>query len=73
MRFAWRRRSERDQKIHHGLRLGRLIPNRQDAEAIKRDGWRNRKILVVSLEDPRLDFVMRAMVKQIGEALYGRG
>jgi hypothetical protein len=53
--------------------LGRLIPNRQDAEAIKRDGWRNRKILVVSLEDPRLDFVMRAMVKQIVESLYGRG
>ena len=53
--------------------LGRLTPNRQDAEAIKRDGWRNRKILVVSLEDPRLDFVMRAMVKQIGESLYGRG
>ena len=53
--------------------LGRLIPARQDAEAIKRDGWRNRKILVVSQEDPRLDFVMRAMVKQIGEALYGRG
>lgn len=53
--------------------LGRLTPNRQDAEAIKRDGWRNRKILVVSLEDTRLDFVMRAMVKQIGEALYGRG
>ena len=53
--------------------LGRLTPTRQDAEAIKRDGWRNRKILVVSLEDPRLDFVMRAMVKQIGEALYGRG
>ena len=53
--------------------LGRLTPNRQDAEAIKRDGWRNRKILVVSLEDPRLDFVMRAMVKQIVESLYGRG
>jgi len=53
--------------------LGRLIPNRQDAEPIKRDGWRNHNILVVSLEDPRLDFVMRAMVKQIGEALYGRG
>lgn len=53
--------------------LGRLTPNRQDAGAIKRDGWRNRKILVVSQEDPRLDFVMRAMVKQIGEALYGRG
>ena len=53
--------------------LGRLIPNRQDAEAIKRDGWRNRKILVVSLDDSWLDFVMRAMVKQIGEALYWRG
>ena len=53
--------------------LGRLTPNRQDAEAIKRDGWRNRKILVISLEDTRLDFVMRAMVKQIVESLYGRG
>ena len=53
--------------------LGRIAPTEMEAEAVKRAGWRNRKILVVSLEDPRLDFVMRAMVKQIGEALYGRG
>lgn len=52
--------------------LGRLLPERPDAEEIKRQGWREDKILVVRLDDDRLDFIQREFVKQIGDRLYGR-
>lgn len=52
--------------------LGRTVPVEMDAEAVKRAGWCDQKILVVRLDDPRLDFVLRQMVQQIGETLYGR-
>jgi len=58
---------------HHRYRcpLARLIPEPVDAEAVKRDGWRDQKILVVSERDERLDFVERELVRRIGERLYG--
>ena len=51
--------------------LARLQPNRFDAEAVKRDGWREQHVLVVSDEDERLDFVEREIVRRLGERLYG--
>lgn len=51
--------------------LGRLLPDSPDVELIKRDGWRDEKILVVWLNDDRLDFVDREFVRRIGEKLYG--
>ena len=51
--------------------LGRLQPNPVDAEAMKRDGWREQHILVVSEKDDRLDFVEREIVRRLGERLYG--
>ena len=51
--------------------LARLQPNAVDAEAVKRDGWREQHILVVSVGDSRLDFADRAMIRRIGERLYG--
>jgi hypothetical protein len=51
--------------------LGRLQPKRTDPEAIKRDGWREDGILVISPDDERLDWVERELVKRIGERLYG--
>ena len=51
--------------------LGRLQPNPVDAEAVKRDGWREQHILVVSERDERLDFVEREIVRRLGERLYG--
>ena len=51
--------------------LGRLIPERQDIEILKRDGWHNDRILVVSLDDDRLDMVTRRMVEEIAKRLYG--
>jgi hypothetical protein len=51
--------------------LSRLQPDKFDAEAVKRDGWREQHILVVSEEDERLDLVEREIVRRLGERLYG--
>ena len=52
--------------------LGRQYPERPDPEDIKRDGWREQGILVISAEDQRLDWAERQILKQIAERLYGR-
>jgi hypothetical protein len=51
--------------------LAPLQPTPLDPEAIKREGWRQQAILVVSLDGERLDGVGREMVKRLGEQLYG--
>lgn len=53
--------------------LGRLIPKSMDAENLKRDGWHRYRILVVRLDDERLDMVTRRMVEEIAKRLYGNG
>ena len=45
---------------------------RRDAEQMKRDGWREQNLLVVSPEDQRLSWPERELVKQLGEKLYGK-
>lgn len=54
----------------------RLFPHgfggtRRDPDEVKRDGWREQKILVVSPEDQRLTWPERELVRQLGEKLYG--
>ena len=51
--------------------LGRVQPIAVDSEALKRDGWREQKILVVSERDERLDLVEREIIRRLGERLYG--
>ena len=51
--------------------LGRLQPDTTDLDAMKRYGWRDQHILVVSDSDERLDFIEREIVRRIGERLYG--
>jgi hypothetical protein len=51
--------------------LGRRCPTPMDAEAIKRHGWHNQNLLVISANDPRLTWPERELVKQLGEKLYG--
>ena len=53
--------------------LGRLQPQVTDLDAVKRSGWLDQHILVVSAEDARLDFCERELVQRIGERLYGKG
>ncbi len=43
-----------------------------DAEEVKRAGWAEQQILVVALNDARLDWVQREQVRQLGDYLYGR-
>lgn len=53
--------------------LARLQPQVTDLDAVKRSGWLEQHILVVSAEDARLDFFERELVQRIGERLYGKG
>lgn len=53
--------------------LGGLLPSGMDVEKVKREGWREQKILVVHADDPRLDWFSRELVKQLGNQLYGEG
>jgi hypothetical protein len=51
-------------------RVMRSLPE-QETEAIKRYGWRDQRVLVVSPEDTRLSWPEREMVRQLGAKLYG--
>jgi hypothetical protein len=44
---------------------------RRPPEQVKRDGWIDQSILVVSADDQRLSWPERELVRQIGEKLYG--
>lgn len=46
--------------------------NRRDAEQVKRDGWHEQHMLAVSLDDHRLSWPERELVRQLGEKLYGK-
>lgn len=52
--------------------LRRKSPPPYETEAIKRYGWRDQGILVVSAEDQRLTWPERELVRQLGSRLYGR-
>lgn len=49
--------------------IGRPI----DTEAIKRHGFNDLGVVVVSVNDPRLSWDQREIIKQVGEKLYGKG
>ena len=51
--------------------LARLIPKRMDPEMEKRNGWNNHGILVVAMEDKRLGWPEREMVKHLAQKLFG--
>ena len=45
--------------------------HRSPPDQLKRDGWQDRHILVVSADDQRLTWPEREFIRQIGEKLYG--
>jgi hypothetical protein len=45
---------------------------RRPPDEIKRSGWRDQGILVVSENDQRLTWPERELVRQLGEKLYGK-
>ncbi|MBT9291834.1 hypothetical protein [Prosthecodimorpha staleyi] len=51
--------------------LGRMIPTSIAPDAVKAAGWRDHGLLVVALNDPRLGWADRELIRTIGEKLYG--
>lgn len=45
---------------------------RRDPERVKQDGWREQGLLAVSLDDQRLTWPERELVRQLGDRLYGQ-
>lgn len=45
--------------------------HRRTADEIKRDGWREEGLLAVSVDDHRLTWPERELVRQLGDRLYG--
>ena len=45
---------------------------RRSVDDVKRDGWREQGLLAVSVEDDRLTWPERKLVRQLGAKLYGR-
>lgn len=52
--------------------LARFVPTQMDVEDVKRDGWNNHRILVVSADDPRVGWIERQVIEKLAEKLYGR-
>ena len=44
---------------------------RRSPEEVKRDGWREQGVMVVSVDDHRLTWPERELVEQLGTKLYG--
>lgn len=44
---------------------------RRPPEQVKREGWREQRVLAVALDDERLTWPEREMIQQLGEKLYG--
>lgn len=52
--------------------LGRFVPEQMDVEEVKADGWRDHEIFVIPLSDPRLGWIERQVIQQVGDRIYGR-
>lgn len=45
---------------------------RRNADQVKRDGWQEQGMLAVSVEDDRLTWPEKELIRQLGEKLYGK-
>ncbi|MCC7258751.1 MAG: hypothetical protein IT486_10320 [Gammaproteobacteria bacterium] len=46
--------------------------DRRDPDRVKREGWQEQGLLAVAIDDARLSWPERALVRQLGARLYGR-
>jgi hypothetical protein len=44
---------------------------RRDADRVKRDGWMEQGVLAVAIDDDRLTWPEKELVRQLGDRLYG--
>lgn len=52
--------------------LARLIPHKADPEQQRREGWQNHGILVVAIDDRRLNWPEQEMVKHLAKKLFAQ-
>ena len=45
---------------------------RRDPDQLKGDGWTEQGVLAVAVDDQRLTWPERELVRQLGEKLYGK-
>ena len=45
---------------------------RRTPDQVKREGWKEQGLLAVALDDQRLTWPERELVRQLGEKLYGK-
>ena len=45
---------------------------RRSPDQVKQDGWREQGVLAVAVDDERLSWPERELVRQLGEKLYGK-
>jgi len=50
--------------------LGKMQPTKIDLEKVKKDGWNKEGILVVKIDDDRLSWPEKEIIKQIGNRIY---
>ena len=50
--------------------LGKMQPTKIDLEKIKKEGWNKEGILVVKIDDERLSWPEKEIIKQIGNKIY---
>ena len=58
-----------DRHAVHAEGLRRRSPR---ARQVKRDGWKEQGLLAVAVDDDRLTWPERELVRQLGEKLYGK-
>jgi hypothetical protein len=46
--------------------------DRRDPDQVKREGWHEQGLFAVLVDDPRLTWPERELVRQLGEKLYGK-
>ncbi|MBT3701531.1 MAG: hypothetical protein HOE62_11480 [Alphaproteobacteria bacterium] len=45
---------------------------RRNPDQVKKDGWQDQGMLAVSVEDDRLTWPEKELIRQLGEKLYGK-
>ena len=45
---------------------------RRDPDQVKREGWTEQGVLAIAIDDRRLTWPERELIRQLGEKLYGK-
>ena len=58
--------------ISDGFRMSLNQPNSRDAEFVKKRAFLDQRILIVNVDDPRVGWVEKQLLENLGEKLYGK-